>query len=207
MELPTRLKTNKTKVPAKATAADVAKIQAQEAVDQYHEMVSNLREAEKEFRTKYPDAADDLEQIKEYRDSISEHIERAKVLVRTAGVTIGEFEVTKKKSQPSYDPALACICLKEVVSRAAGELTDLDSAKGSAAAITWADAHDRMEGVYLLVHSLDSMLEAEVVKALAFEKDSAKLFFPANPHISEVFVKAWDAGGKELTPAVKVPKL
>lgn len=204
---PQRLKTNtapKTKVK---TAADQARVTAQEAVDQYQEMVANLREAEKEFRDTYPDAADALRQINEYRDSIAEHIERAKVLVRNAGVTIGEFEVTKKKSQPAYNPALTCDCLKEAVKRAVTELNDLDSSHDSGAAISWADAHDRMEGTYILVHSLDSVLAAEVVKTLPFEKDNARLFFPANPHIAELFTDAWDEGGAELTTAVKVPKL
>lgn len=207
MDLPSRLKTKGSKPKAKENAAGAAKRAAQDAVDQYQEMVNDLREAEKSFRQEFPEAHEALEKMNEFKDEIAEQIDRAKILVRNAGVSIGDFKLTKKKSQPAYKPDDTRECLKNLVSRAVTELNDLDSMEDSAADMSWKDAHDRMEGVYILTHSLDGLLEAEVIKALPFDKDNAKLFMPANPHIADLYVEAWDPGGEELTPAVKVPKL
>jgi len=206
MQFPTKLKSTKPATKIK-TAADATRHAAQEAVDHYNEMVAALRDAEKQFRDEFPEAHEALERLNEYKDEINEHIDRTKVLVRTAGVSIGDFKVTKKKSQPNYKPSEARECLKTLVSRAVTELNDLDSMEASAADMSWRDAHDRMEGVYILTHSLDGLLEAEVITTLPFDKDNAKLFMPANPQIADLYVEAWDPGGEELTPAVKVPKL
>jgi hypothetical protein len=174
-------------------------------VDQYQEMVTALREGEREFRESFPEAHEMLERLNEYKDEIGEHIDRTKILVRTAGVSVGDFKVTKKKSQAAYKPDASGACLKELVTRAVTELNDLDAMEGTDT--SWTEAHDRMQGVYILTHALDGLFESEVVTSLPFNKDNAKLFFPANTHIAELFEEAWDEGGAELTPAVKVPKL
>lgn len=173
---------------------DSAKKLAQKAVDDYQEMLGNLRDAEKEFRDNHPEAADDLERIGEYRDQVQEHIDRTKLLVRAAGVSIGDFKVTKKKTQPGYLPEEIVGVIAEMTEGAVKELEDREDAMG-------------MDSTKTLVLALSELFESGVVKAISFDKDAAKIFFPNAADMAQLFQPAWDEGGKELTPAVKVPTL
>ena len=76
---------------------------AQQAVDNYTRLRSELDDMEKDFEQKFPDANVEINAIRDFKDSVQKSIDTAKELVRAAGATIGEFVYTPKFAKAGYD--------------------------------------------------------------------------------------------------------
>jgi len=85
---------------------------AKQAVEQYKEAKNSYEELVDKFRSSYPEAASELEAIRQVGDQVVEAISRAKKAVAAAKTTVGDFFCQRKFSQPGYDPELVVkICV------------------------------------------------------------------------------------------------
>jgi len=101
-----------TKIPKKASptsavvpadAPQTPKDHAEVAVRQYEEKAKEYYAEREQFEQSYPEALVELQRIGEIKEDVLESIEKAKILVRDAGVSIGDFRVQTKFTQAGYD--------------------------------------------------------------------------------------------------------
>lgn len=91
-------------VPTKAKAEKNPAVKAaEEAVANFDEGHQTLLQMQADFKEQHPEAVAFLDVIKQQQDEVEGLIEVAKLKVRTAKLTVGEFVCQRKWSQAGYD--------------------------------------------------------------------------------------------------------
>lgn len=150
---------------------------AEEAVQNFENLRSDLVSERDHFEEDYPEAHAQLQVINQIEDAVRDAIATAKSAVGLFGSTVGDFKVQQKTTKAHYE--------------------------GNKLLEELANIEDDAEAGRIL----KTLVEAGVVKEFKVDRDSANVFFPRHPDLETAFADAYDPGGKPMTPAVTVPKL
>lgn len=118
-----------------APKVDSKLAQAQKCVEQYEERRGELEEKKGDFETEFPEAQLAINDIKKTEDEVRELIETAKVAVRGAGQTVGDFRFVAKSTTPGYLPEKVLEVLCGLEDTSAGETLKLLYKRGVISAV------------------------------------------------------------------------
>jgi len=80
-----------------------ALVKAREAVGEFESVRDDLEDMRDAFEENFPEASKEIHHIRQVEDEVLTLIDKAKLAVRDAKVSVGDFKLTRKFSRAGYD--------------------------------------------------------------------------------------------------------